>query len=167
MVLTLRSCVFYWFPNKQRLLPYAALTDWSFIILIFYHRFGECSLSVRTESLYKTDTFVCKGECRHNDMIVIYTAMSALPVTLCSSSVCGTVFKFILGPCYIHLVGSVLVNGHQNVSETYRWHRSVCLKWFQNNFFPCRFFTFPLSNLCQTHVSRKYENRPKILRWRI
>jgi hypothetical protein len=83
--------------------------------LIFYHRCGECSLSVRTEPLYKTASFVCKGECRRNDMIVMYTVMSALPVTLCSSSVCGTVFKFILRPCYIHLVGSVAVNGHHNV----------------------------------------------------
>lgn len=135
--------------------------------LSLYHRCGECSLSVRTECLYKTDTFVCKGECRHNDMIVMYTVMSALPVTLCSSCVCGTVFKFILRPCYIHLVGSVAVNGHQNVSEVFPWHRSVCVWVISKHFFSCSFFPFPLLNPCQTHVSRKYENRPKILQWRI
>jgi hypothetical protein len=41
--------------------------------------------------------------CRLNGMIVMCIVMSALPVTLCSSSVCGTVFKFILRPYYIHL----------------------------------------------------------------
>ena len=95
--------------------------------LILYHRCGDCSLSVRTESLYKTETLVSKGECRHDDMIVMYTVMSALPVTLCSSSVCGTVFKFILRPCYIHPVGSVAVNGHQNVLEIFPCRHSVCV----------------------------------------
>ena len=36
--------------------------------------------------------------------------MAALLVTLRSSCVCGAVFKFILRPCYIHLVGSVAIN---------------------------------------------------------
>jgi hypothetical protein len=66
-------------------------------------------------NLYVKHTSVCRGENRHNDMIVMYTVMSALPV----SCVCGTVFKFILRPCYIRLVGSVTVNGHQNVSEIF------------------------------------------------
>jgi len=137
--------------------------------LILYHRCGDCSLSARTESLYKIDTFVYKGECRHNDMIVMYTVMLALPVTLCSSSVCGTVFKFIHRPCYIHLVGSVAVNGHQ-VLEIFPCLRSVCvwsdfktffspvssfslcLKWFQNFFSPLQLlsvsFVEPLSDTC-------------------
>jgi hypothetical protein len=116
-----------------------------------------------TLSLYVKHTFVCKCECRLNDMIVMYIVILALPVTLRSSSVCGTVFKFILQPFCIHLVGSLAVNGHQNVSEIFSCHRSICV-WsdFKTILFSCSFFPFPLLNPCQTHDSRKYDNRRKV-----
>jgi len=52
MMLTLRLCVLYGSNNKQRLLPYTTLADW----------FGKTDVegvycAVRTECLYKTDTF--------------------------------------------------------------------------------------------------------------
>ena len=36
MLITLHLCVLYGSQNKQKLLPYTALTDW------FYNRGGEC-----------------------------------------------------------------------------------------------------------------------------
>jgi len=55
MVLTLHLCVLLLSQNKQRLLHYAAL-DWFCITEV------ESVLSaVRTESLFKIDTFLVKG----------------------------------------------------------------------------------------------------------
>ena len=53
VVLTLPLWVLYRFHNKQRLLPYTALTDW--------FRTAEVESvyrKVRTESFYKTNTFL-------------------------------------------------------------------------------------------------------------
>jgi hypothetical protein len=52
MVITLHLCVLYGSQNKQRLLPYTALTDW------FCITEAECVYcAVHTESSYKTDMF--------------------------------------------------------------------------------------------------------------
>jgi hypothetical protein len=51
VVPTLRLCVLYGFQNKQRLLPYTALTDWFFVTEV-----GRVYSAARTESLSKTDT---------------------------------------------------------------------------------------------------------------
>ena len=52
MVFTLRLCVLYGSQNRQRLLPYTALTDWFCVTEV-----ESVHSAVRTESLYKTDTF--------------------------------------------------------------------------------------------------------------
>jgi len=52
MVLTLCLCVVYGSQNKQRLLPYTSLTDWLCITEV-----DSVYCAVRTDSLYKTDTF--------------------------------------------------------------------------------------------------------------
>jgi hypothetical protein len=52
MVFTLRLCVSYGYQNKQRLLSYTSLKDWFFITEV-----ESVYCAVRTESLYKTDTF--------------------------------------------------------------------------------------------------------------
>jgi hypothetical protein len=55
MVLTLRVCVLYGSQNKQQFLPYTALADWFCITEV-----ESVYSAVRTESLYKTDTFSLK-----------------------------------------------------------------------------------------------------------
>jgi len=52
MVLALRLCVLYGSQNRQRLLPYTTLADWFCITEV-----ESVYCAVRTESLYKTDTF--------------------------------------------------------------------------------------------------------------
>jgi hypothetical protein len=52
MVRTLRLCVLYRAPKKQRLLPYMTLTHWFCIPDV-----DSVHCAVRIESLYKTDTF--------------------------------------------------------------------------------------------------------------
>jgi hypothetical protein len=52
MPLTLRLCVLYGSQNKQRLLPYTTLKDCPFITEV-----ESVYSAVRTESLYKIDTF--------------------------------------------------------------------------------------------------------------
>jgi len=53
MVLTLRLCVLYGSKNKQRHLPYTALADWFCVTEV-----ESVYCAVRTEPLYKTDTFI-------------------------------------------------------------------------------------------------------------
>jgi hypothetical protein len=55
-VLTLNLCVLYGSQNKRQLLPYKTLRDWFCITEV-----DSVYSAVRTESLYKTDTFVFKG----------------------------------------------------------------------------------------------------------
>jgi hypothetical protein len=50
MVLTLHLCVLFGCQNKQRPLPYTALTDWFYITEV-----ESVYSAVRTEFLYKTD----------------------------------------------------------------------------------------------------------------
>jgi len=52
MVFTLCLCVLYGSQNKQRLLPYTALTDWFCITEV-----ESVYCAVRAETLYKADTF--------------------------------------------------------------------------------------------------------------
>jgi hypothetical protein len=56
MVLTLRLCVLYASQNKQRLLPYTALTNWFCITEV-----ESVYCMIRTEALYKPKRFVFKG----------------------------------------------------------------------------------------------------------
>ena len=55
MVLTLRSCVLYGSQNRQQHLPSTILADWFCITEV-----ESVYCTVRTESLYKTDTFRLK-----------------------------------------------------------------------------------------------------------
>ena len=52
MMLTLYLCVLYRSPNKRRFVPYTALADCFRITEV-----ESVDRAVRTESLYKTDTF--------------------------------------------------------------------------------------------------------------
>ena len=64
MVLTLCLCVVYGSQSKPRLLPYTALADWFCITEV-----DSVYCAVRTESLYKTDTFRLQ---RVNDNVYVY-----------------------------------------------------------------------------------------------
>ena len=53
VMLTFSLCVFLGPQNKQQLLPYVTLTDWFCITKV-----ESVYCAVRTESWYKTDTFL-------------------------------------------------------------------------------------------------------------